>query len=159
MRFAIVLLAWGNVAGAAPTLTATAYGQIVFGERLEVIEARLNERVRAVIDSDETHCRLVEFKAYPRVVFMVEEGLVTRAETATPVPTSVGFTVGAPIDAIKKKVPSVQIEPHQYDSYGHYLTFKTKDGKAAVLMEEADGRVTNVRGGLIPAVQYVEGCL
>jgi hypothetical protein len=51
------------------------------------------------------------------------------------------------------------VEPHQYDPDGHYLTFATRGGKTAIVMEEADGKVTTIRGGLIPAVQYVEGCL
>ena len=140
-------------------MTATSYGQIEFGDKLDVVEARLGERAPVIVDSDEIHCRLVEFKAYPHVIFMIEEGAVTRAESSMPVPTSVGFTVGASLDAIKRRIPSVEIEPHQYDPDGHYLTFKNVDGKAAILMEEAAGKVTNVRGGLIPAVQYVEGCL
>jgi hypothetical protein len=60
---------------------------------------------------------------------------------------------------LQKRHPTMVVEPHQYDPGGHYLTFATRGGKAAIVMEEADGKVTNIRGGLIPAVQYVEGCL
>lgn len=90
---------------------------------------------------------------------MVEEGVITRAESSVAVPTSLGLTVGASMEAVKKSVPSVVIEPHQYDPDGHYLIFKSPDGKTAVVMEEGGGKVTAVRGGLEPSVEYVEGCL
>ena len=63
------------------------------------------------------------------------------------------------MEAVKKIVPSVVIEPHQYDPYGHYLIFKSPGGKTALVMEEGGRKVTAVRGGLEPSVEYVEGCL
>lgn len=159
MKIAIALLAFSAAAGATPTLTANSYGQITFGEKVDVIEARLKERVPATTRTDERHCRQVEFKTYPGMRFMVEDGVITRAETTSPVATSIGFTVGAPISVIKDKYPSVDIEPHHYVAGGHYLTFKVRNGEAAILMEEEAGKVTHVRGGLMPSVQYVEGCL
>jgi hypothetical protein len=159
MKYFLALLAWTTVApAAAPVLSAASYGNITFGDRLEVAERRLKEHAPDITDPDEAHCRQLSFKAYPGMTFMVEEGVITRAETSAPVPTSVGFTVGAQINDIKKTVPSVIVEPHHYDPDRHYLTFKAKSGKAALLMEEAGGRITDVRGGLIPSVQYVEGC-
>jgi hypothetical protein len=33
------------------------------------------------------------------------------------------------------------------------------DGKRAILFEESDGKVTDVRAGVEPSVEYVEGYL
>lgn len=159
MRYAISLLACSSAALAGPTLSATSYGTVRFGERVEIVEKRLHERVPAPIDAEEAHCRLFEFKAYPRMIFMIEDGVITRAETSSPVPTSFGITVGSPMKAIRRKFPGVKIEPHTYDSNGHYLMLKTANQKAAMVMEESGGRITGIRGGLIPSVTYVEGCL
>jgi hypothetical protein len=35
---------------------------------------------------------------------------------------------------------------------------RTADGKRAVVIETDQGKVVAVRGGLLPAVEYVEGC-
>jgi hypothetical protein len=41
---------------------------------------------------------------------------------------------------------------------GHYLTIVTSDGKRAVVIETDGATVVAIRGGLRPAVEYVEGC-
>jgi hypothetical protein len=143
----------------SPVLSATAFGHIKFGDALERIEKLLKEKAPEITDPDERLCRQISFRAYPNVTFMVEEGVVTRAEFSAPIPTSLGITVGASLEAVKRKVPTVVVERHQYDPDGHYLILKTPDGKAALVMEEGGGKVTSVRGGLEPSVEYVEGCL
>jgi hypothetical protein len=60
--------------------------------------------------------------------------------------------------SVKKRFPHVRIDPHKYDEEGHYLVLLTPDGKAALLFEEGGGMVTDVRAGLEPSVEYVEGC-
>ncbi len=157
--FVVFLSACGVTQDAKPVLNATAFGQIAFGDRLEDVEKRLGEKAPLMRAADESQCRQIEFNTYPGLVFMIEEGRVTRAETSKPLPTSIGFTVGAATDEIKRKRPDVVVEPHKYEPAGHYLTLKSKDGKTALLMEAANGTVTHVRGGLFPSVQYVEGCL
>ena len=142
-----------------PALSATSYGEVVFGERIEDVEAHLNEKAPPITDPDEKFCRQIEFKAYPGVYFMIEQGRVTRAESSAPIKTSIGYTVGSSLADIQKHVPGATVEPHFYDPDGHYVTVKVKEGKAAILMEEANGKITDIRGGLIPSVQYVEGCL
>lgn len=159
MRYAIPLLAYSSAVLAGPTLSATSYGAIRFSERVEIVEKRLQERVPPPINAEEAHCRLFEFKAYPQMIFMIEDGVITRAGTSAPIPTSIGMTVGSSVKTIRRNFPGVKIEPHAYDPAGHYLTLKTENQKAAIVMEESGGRITEIRGGLIPSVTYVEGCL
>lgn len=158
MKYAILFELSSTAAVAGPTLTATSYGNIQFGDRVETVEIRLNERVPAPTSMEEAHCRLFEFKAYPHVIFMIEDGVVTRAETSLPISTSIGMTVGSSMKAIRTTFPAAKIESHKYDPTGHYLTFKAKNQNAAIVMEEAGGMITDIRGGLIPSVAYVEGC-
>ena len=60
--------------------------------------------------------------------------------------------------AVLKRHPQVTLRPHKYDAAGHYLVFPAASGTSEILAEESAGRVTLVRGGLLPAVEYVEGC-
>lgn len=143
----------------SPVLSAAAYGRVKFGDTLEHVEQLLKEKAPKITDHDERLCRQISFRAYPNVIFMVEEGVVTRAESSAVIPTSLGVTVGTSLEAVKKKIATVIIEPHQYDPDGHYLIFKNPNGKTALVMEEGGGKVTSVRGGLEPSIEYVEGCL
>lgn len=149
-----VLLA---AAAPKPILTFDSYGLVVFGNRLSDVQKKLGEKGES--DTGESACQYVTFKRYPNVGFMVEDGVITRADVGEEVPNAFRITVGTSLTEVKKKFPAVIIEPHQYEPNGHYLIFKNANRKKAIVMEESDGKVTYVRGGLIPSVQYVEGCL
>lgn len=91
---------------------------------------------------------------------MVENGILTRADlTDSSIRNAPGIKMGTTLDEVKRRYLKVIVEPHKYDPTGHYVIFKSKDGKRAIVFEEGDGRITDVRGGLEPAVESVEGCL
>ena len=159
MLVLVAFSACGMAYADEPVLSATSYGKVGFGDRLEDVEMHLNEKAPAITDSDENLCRQVEFKSYPGVHFMIEAGRVTRAASSKPVETSMGYTVGASMVDIKKAFPTATVEHHPYVPHGHYVTVMSKDAKTALLMEEAEGKIIAVRGGLLPSVQYIEGCL
>ena len=144
--------------GGAPVLSDRAYGAIIFGQPLEAAETQLSEKAQTTKDPEEEHCRYVSFMIYPHISFMVENGVITRAESSSAIPTSKGITVGASLKAAKRKRPTV-VEPHKYEDNGHYIIFRSSGAKRALLLEEVNGTVTAVRGGLVPSVEYVEGCL
>jgi hypothetical protein len=156
---AFVLLVLVVLAGAAPIpiLTFDSYGFIAFGSRVSDVETKLGEQ--AEVAQVNPKCGYVTFKRYPNVAFMVEDGVITRADVSEEVPNTLGITVGTSFSDVKRKFPNVIVERHEYDPDGHYLILKSADKKKAIVMEESDGKVTRVRGGLIPSVQYVEGCV
>lgn len=127
-----------------------------FGAQLRDLESRLNERAKP--RKREFACDFVRFNKYPGVYFMVENGIVTRADVAPNIPNASGVRIGMPLSAVKRRFPGIKVEPHKYDEHGHYLSLPTADGKAALVFEESNGRVTKVRAGLFPSVAYVEGC-
>jgi hypothetical protein len=91
---------------------------------------------------------------------MVEEGILTRADvTDSSIPNAFHIKIGTTLDEVKRRFSTVIVERHQYDPTGHYLIFKSKDGKRAIVFEEGNGKITDVRAGVEPSVQYVEGCL
>jgi hypothetical protein len=149
-------LASAGIANADPILTLDGFGEVKFGSKLLKVEKALGEK--SVRENNEAGCDYVTFKQYPGVRFMVEDGIVTRADANKSITNSLEITIGTPLEDVKKKFPAVRIEPHQYDPTGHYLIFKNKAGTKAIVMDEGEGKVTDIRGGLEPAVEYVEGC-
>jgi hypothetical protein len=141
----------------AQILSPRGYGDIHFGAQLRNVESQLKESAEP--RSREFGCDFVQFKKYPGVHFMVEDGVVTRADVAPNIPNSSGVRIGTRLSEVKRRFPKVIVEPHKYDEHGHYLSLPTADGKAALLFEERDDGVTGVRAGLFPSVAYVEGCL
>ncbi len=88
---------------------------------------------------------------------MVENGIVTRGELQTG--SALGIALGDSLESAKSKHQDVVITSHKYDPNGHYLIFNSPDAKFAVVMEESQGKITAIRGGVKPSVDYVEGCL
>lgn len=140
----------------APVLTALSYGHIHFGQSLAVAEKTVGEKALVTPQSDPA-CHYVSFNAYPNVRFMVENGVVTRGEVHAGL--VLGVAIGDSMESVKSKHPNIQIESHKYDPNGHYMILKSGDAKFAVVMEVGEGRITDIRGGVEPSVEYVEGCL
>lgn len=138
-------------------LSSEAYGLVSFGSLLVDIERTLNESASRKETTPD--CGYVHFDRYPGVEFMVERGIVTRAEVNATVQNVLEVTVGTPLEQIKKAHPEVIVRPHKYTTNGFYLIFKTENGKNAIVMEAVDGRIAYIRAGIEPSVEYVEGCL
>jgi hypothetical protein len=139
------------------TLTDRSYGPINFGEKLADVEIRIGERPRA--ETGDSDCDYVTFSKFPGVRFMIERGVVTRADVAgAEIPNSLGIEIGTTLVEVKRRYPKVVVQAHHYDPAGHYLIFRSEGGRYAIVFEEGDGKVTDVRGGLEPSVEYVEGC-
>ena len=140
-----------------PVLTEKSYGLVEFGSKLKEIEQRLGEKANR--QTGEQSCDFVTFTKYPGMKFMVEGGTVTRADvTAMDIPNALGIKIGTALAEVRRRFQKVVVEPHQYDPTGHYLIFKSSDGKRAIVFEETNGKITHVRAGLEPSVEYVEGC-
>lgn len=139
-------------------LTDQSYGIIQFGSKLIEIEATLGEKAKG--ETGDLGCDFVTFKKYPGIKFMIEDGVVTRADIMDiSISNNLKIKIGMALNEVKKRYPNVTITPHQYDPTGHYLIFKSEDKKRAIVFEESDGKITDARAGLEPSVEYVEGCL
>jgi len=154
-----LLIAGSNGFGRDTTvLTDESYGIVRFESKLVEVEKKLGEKAKG--HTGDQGCDFVTFKKYPGVKFMVEKGIVTRADvTDSSIPNVLGIKIGTTLDEVKQRYPKVMVEPHKYNPTGHYLIFKSRDGKRAMVFEEGDGKITDVRAGSEPSVEYVEGCL
>jgi hypothetical protein len=154
---AICLELLACAAPSTPVLSSDGYGPIKFDTRLSDVEKLLGAAAVAQGPADPA-CTYISFASLPHVRFMVENGIVTRAEVEAGVPNTFGIAVGTSLADVQAKQPDVVIQPHKYDPAGHYLIFADSGKTKAVVMEETGGKVSKVRGGVQPAVEYVEGC-
>jgi hypothetical protein len=159
-RFTVLiflLLVTCHANAAVSVLSPRGYGSIYFGMKLHVAENTLGQPATPKYSG--TGCSFVAFKKYPRLRFMIEDGIVTRADADKRVKNSAGILVGTALKKVKIKHPKAEIFPHEYDPEGHYVILNTNDNSAAILLEEGGGKITDIRAGLRAAVRYVEGCL
>ena len=143
---------------AAPTLSMQGYGEIQFGEKLSQLPQALRDSMKQPIATEELECAYVAFARYPNILFMVENDVITRADLRQSLPNSLNVTFNMSSAEVLKRHPSVVITEHKYDETGHYLTVSAPDRRTAFVLEESKGRITAIRAGLNPSVNYVEGC-
>lgn len=159
-RIVLIGIALQLLACGAPkeaVLSWDGYGPVSFGARLQDVENKLGPAAGPKL-ADKSACGYTRFSSLPRVSFMVENGVVTRAEVEPGAPNVLGVEVGASLAEVKAKHANVMVQPHKYNPKGHYLIFKSPDKTKAIVMEEADGKIKEIRAGLEPSVEYVEGC-
>ena len=143
---------------AAPTLSMQGYGEIQFGEKLSQLPQALRDSMKQPIAPEERECAYVAFARYPNILFMVENDVITRADLRQSLPNSLNVTFNMSSAEVLKRHPSAVITEHKYDETGHYLTVSAPDRRTAFVLEESKGRITAIRAGLNPSVNYVEGC-
>lgn len=142
---------------ASAVLSASGAGAIRFGMTLAQAEQAAGGKAMLPTPFDSA-CSMVRFPALPKLRFMVENGVVTRADAEPGVTNALDIAVGDALDSLRARHPEGVPSPHKYDAQGHYLSFPGADGRSAILVEESGGKVTKVRAGLQPAVAYVETC-
>ncbi len=143
-------------AQAANVLSAEGIGTVRFGMKLAEAEQAAGKAT--LPEPFDPVCSMVRFASVPKLRFMVEDGVVTRADAEAGVENSVGVAVGDTLEQLRAKHPEAQVSTHKYDKNGHYVTFPSPDGRAAIILEDSGGKVSKVRAGLQPAVAYVETC-
>lgn len=146
-----------TIAATAPgMLRADGIGALRFGMTLAQAEEALGGKADLPAPFDPA-CSMVRFPALPKLRFMVENGVVTRADAEAGIASAVG-AIGEPLAQVRAAHPEAEISPHKYDTQGHYLSFPSADGRSAIILEASGGKVTRMRAGLQPAVGYVETC-
>jgi len=144
--------------GSAPNaLSAEGYGVVRFGMTLEQAQQAVGSKATLPQPFDPA-CSMVRFASLPKLRFMVENNVVTRADAEPGIENAPGVPFGATLARIRASHPEAQVTPHKYDESGHYITFPGADGRTALILEETGGKVTKMRAGLQPAVAYVETC-
>ena len=94
---------------------------------------------------------------------MVEQGTVVRVDVdSAGVATAAGAAVGMSEADVRARYPTgLTVRPHKYDTSGRYLVVQgasPADSTRRLVFETDGQRVVRYRAGILPAVEYVEGC-
>ncbi|WP_184238606.1 hypothetical protein [Massilia timonae] len=156
IRFIIASALLGvSATASSQVLSPDGYGKIQFGQRLDQVERKLGQR--ATPRPLDPSCPIVRFKRYPQVSFMVENGVIVRADARTVVRNSAGVTARMSARDALRQAPAMRSERHKYDEQGQYLILPKGENKA-LIFEASKGKLTTMRAGIKPAVDYVEMC-
>ena len=150
-------------ADAAPwTIRLDGVGRLTFGMSLAEARAALGDSLR--VASPGGACGFAVPGGAPAGVrFMVEQGSVVRVDVdSSGVRTAAGAAVGMSEADVRGHYPGgLRVRPHKYDPRGRYLIVQgsAPADSARRLIFETDGqRVVRYRAGIMPSVEYVEGC-
>lgn len=146
-----------NTLPVSTALSAAGVAGIRFGMTLAQAEQAAGAKASLPTPLD-LACSMVRFPTLPKLRFMVEQGVVTRADAEAGVENALGLALGDTLAQVRAAHPEAQFTAHKYDQQGQYGTFPSADGRAAVILEASGGKVTKIRAGLQPAVAYVETC-
>jgi hypothetical protein len=95
------------------------------------------------------------------VRLMLEQGRLVRVDVdSADIRTERGGEVGMTEAELRSRYGGgLQVRPHKYDTAARYLIYQGPDDSSRRLVFETDRRqVIRYRGGVMPAVEYVEGC-
>lgn len=137
-------------------LSDQSIGPVAFGAPLAQVEISVGQAVR-LDEVDNPECGYVTFEAVPKVRFMVEKGVIVRADVDSQIANTHGIRVGDTEGALKEKFANLKVESHEFAPGGHVFTLPGQ-GKSAMVMESDGAKITSIRAGLQPAVSYSEGC-
>lgn len=156
IRFIVMTALLGvSATASSQVMSPDGYGKIQFGQRLDQVERKLGQR--ATPRPLDPSCPIVRFKRYPQVSFMVENGVIVRADAKKVVRNSAGITARMSAKEALHHVPGLRSELHKYDEQGQVLVLPKGENKA-LIVEASKGKLTTMRAGIKPAVDYVEGC-
>lgn len=153
----------GSVANAprrTVTVSARGVGPVRVG--MTAAEARHATGDAAVAaDSIDPECDYVRLSGLPEgIALMIVDGVVSRADvSAQGISTAEGARIGDAESRIDSLYGAAVLRrPHKYTD-GSYLIVPAAGDTAYQLVFETDGNVvTTYRAGLMPMVQWVEGC-
>jgi len=133
------------------------------GQTLQQVEAALGAPLlpAAPPPKDMAECHLRSTPAHPGVAYVVDQGVVTRMETRDARYLTVsGLRVGDEVRKVRQVYGArLSVRPHAYFARGLVLAVYSPDRQFALVMESNDaGRVVTLRGGMLPAVEFLEGC-
>ncbi|MFL5384271.1 MAG: hypothetical protein ACJ8GN_17250 [Longimicrobiaceae bacterium] len=141
-------------------LTEAGIGPVRVGMTVAEAAAALSG---AAAQPDTQACAYVGLAGLPEgVSLMTESGRIVRVDVddSSRVATTRGARVGWTEAQVLAAYPGARVEPHEYED-GHYLVAlpgAPADTTHRIVFETARGVVTRFRGGVVPAVEYVEGC-
>ncbi len=144
------------------TVYSRGIGPITAG--MTVAEAGVAAGNPLVVPESPEECYFARIKGGPNdLMMMVEKGKISRVDVtrALTIATTAGAKIGDTEERIKSLYPNqVTVQPHKYTD-GRYLVVTpvaAADKDYRIVFETDGQKVLRYRSGLVPSVEYVEGC-
>ncbi|MEO7359456.1 MAG: hypothetical protein ABI120_03960 [Gemmatimonadaceae bacterium] len=151
-------------AATAPAITELGFGALRSGMTFTEANDSLKGALKAAKGADLAECEYVQWEGGPKgLLVMVLENKIARVDVtdSSMIATDAGAKIGDSEDRIKALYGArVSVTPHKYED-GNYLRVKSADVTDTshfIVFETAKGVVTRFRAGVLPGVDYVEGC-
>lgn len=153
-------------ASAQPTYTPrigpAGVGAIIFGQT-PVQAAATGMHFTSTKPAAGSSCYYLRSQAHVGLSFMVEHGTIRRAEVLRgKIVTVDGFRIGDPISKIAQFFAKrARIVPNKYDPTARDVFIDPKgtaDAKYRMLFKSKNGVVQAIFAGVLPQIEYVEGC-
>jgi len=157
----VVLAVWaGNVAKAEERFSLSGFGGAAAGQNLATVQRAFRDELVPTTARPDPECHYRQPRRLPGLQVMVENGVVARFDTKDPqYATQNGVRVGDTLERVKAAFGrGLLIAPHQVDPKGLLLAIYNTERTIGLVMEMHGGKVTQIRSGRVPAVDYVEGC-
>lgn len=151
----------GGAAIPAWSVTLEAAGPVRFGMKANEASAAVSATTANAAPTDSACRYWIPQGAPAGLRLMMENGIVVRADVdSAGITTMSHLGVGSPVESVVVAFgPSLQVSPHKYqwEEGWRYLSFG--DDSTHRLIFTVDSHVVRSwRAGLVPAVDYVEGC-
>jgi hypothetical protein len=136
-------------------------GPVTFG--MSLVQARTALGDSLAVTPPGASCGFAVPRGAPAGIrLMIEAGKVVRVDVdSAGVRTAAGDEVGMAEGDVRGRYPQgLEVRPHKYEPTGRYLIIhETEADSTRRLIFESDGqRIVRYRAGIMPAVEYVEGC-
>ncbi|MDU0356420.1 hypothetical protein RS130_23230 [Paraglaciecola aquimarina] len=134
------------------------FGELVFAHSVKDTALTFH-----YLDSQLSDCQYVAIDKYPEVEAMLLEGIIVRVETkdiqvlGTDSPFYSLANNLMDLAAFKQAHPQVEVAAHEYEN-GYYLRWYNNNQSKAIVVDYVQGKVTNIKAGIVPHVLFVEGC-
>lgn len=143
-------------------LTPRAFGSVQIGWTVAQLNAELGDSLRPTYEISD-RCDQLAPVAFPSgTSIMVLDDTIVRIDVYDPgVLTAEGAGVGdSEARLLQLYGARAQVTPHKYhEPLGHYVTVPDAADHRRMTIFETDGlTVLNFRAGVVPGVQFVEGC-
>ncbi|MDQ2664100.1 MAG: hypothetical protein M3Y18_08735 [Candidatus Eremiobacteraeota bacterium] len=153
-------------ASAQPTYTLrigpAGVGAIIFGQT-PAQAAASGMRFTATKPAPGSSCFYLRPQAHDGLSFMVEHGTIRRAEVLRRgIVTEDGFKIGDPTSKIVQFFAKrARVLPNKYDPKAQDVFIEPKgiaDAKYRMRFKSKNGVVQAISAGVLPQIEYVEGC-
>ena len=148
-------------------LAPTGLAQVKIGMTPDEAAKALGAALTPRGDRDEEACwytHRADVEPRKDVDYMVVDGKITRIDVFAPdIKTAAGLGVGASLEELQTAYggPRLKVLAHKYSEapQSYYVKWTDYNPSQGILFDVVENKVTSIRGGHIPEIDWVEGCL